>query len=341
MPHPDPNPPPIDAPRVQRLGRQVSRYALALLILLVAHTFARMTWHTLGVANATVFLAAVVLASLNGGYGPGLLVTALATVDLAYVFMPPYHSFLLSFEDLLFIVVFATLAVVTSSLQAHRRAAEDSLREAHAKLERDLVHMSEREQRSIGHDLHDGLGQELTGIAMLTAALASHLEKSDPAESAEAQRLVDLVQESIQHTRELARGLSPVDLEGQELVAALRRLAERVSRLPGINCRLNIASAPQLDAATGIHVYRIAQEAITNAIRHGKAHEIVLTLDAKPGRLQMTIADDGTSIPPHPRTTGMGLQLMKSRAKMMDGSVEIRPGAAGGTVVVLRVDRVR
>ena len=115
-------------------------------------------------------------------------------------------------------------------------------------LEREILDISERERLRIGYDLHDGLGQELSGTAMLSVALAQRLANVDSAPSAtaaaaDAEQIADLIHESIQHTRELARGLCPLDMDEEGLPAAIRQLAERVARLPGIRCQCGIAGA--------------------------------------------------------------------------------------------------
>ena len=314
------------------------QYASAVGLIVAAHVLSVFCWTTLGPATHTIFLAAVVLSALYGGYGPGLLATVLAGADLAYTFIPPYHSFAVDLHEAVFLVSFMAVALLTSALQARRRSAEATLRREHDELMRDLLDISEREQQRIGHDLHDGLGQELTGISMLSVALADQLRGQQSSAGPHADEVAALVQRSIRHTRELARGLCPVDLEGDGLAPALARLADLVSRLPNVRCTFDGVGHAAVDAATGVHLYRIAQEAINNALRHGRAKTAHVTLTAVDGRLTLTVADDGRGFTPDPASTGMGLRLMHYRARTVHATLELRPRPEGGTTVVCALD---
>jgi PAS domain S-box-containing protein len=200
-------------------------------------------------------------------------------------------------------------------------------------LEQEIVEISDRERQRIGHDLHDGLGQELTGIAMLSTALAEQIAAGEQANSHDAEKIADLVHESIRHTRELARALCPADLEDEGLAPALRQLSERVSGLPKVTCSFKAPEDVEVDVVTASHLYRIAQEAINNAIRHGGATRIDLSLTATASRLVLTVLDNGRGFDPAGCPRGMGLRLMEYRAKAMRGSIRIGPGAKGGTIV--------
>jgi signal transduction histidine kinase len=167
-------------------------YLLAIALIAASHVLIVGVNGLLGPATYTIFIAAVVLAAYFGGYGPSLLATVLASLDLLYTFLRPYKSFEIESENVMFLLAFLVVALVTSTLQAWRRKAEESLRRAHDELEqrvrdrteelarshRDILEIAEREQQRIGRDLHDGLGQELTGIAMLSTALAERSDSS-------------------------------------------------------------------------------------------------------------------------------------------------------------------
>jgi two-component system CheB/CheR fusion protein len=200
-------------------------------------------------------------------------------------------------------------------------------------LERDILEISERERVRIGHDLHDGLGQELTGLAMMSTALAERLEEDGAEASDEAERIADLIHDSIEHTRDLARGLCPLDLEDDGLSAALQRLTEHLARLPRLCCEYEAPATVRVNAAVGAHLYRIAQEAINNAVRHGRATKLTVKLSEVERRLVLVVADDGVGIPESPGAKGMGLRLMKYRAKMIGGVLDVRRGVERGTVV--------
>ncbi|HEX8914184.1 MAG TPA: PAS domain-containing sensor histidine kinase, partial [Humisphaera sp.] len=201
-------------------------------------------------------------------------------------------------------------------------------------LERDVLEVAEREQLRIGHDLHDGLGQELTGIAMLSTALSERLTAEGQAALAvEAEEVADLVHGAIAHTRDLARGLCPVDLEYSGLTPALQQLADRVGRLPGVACTFEADGRARPSSTAAPHLYRIAQEAITNAIRHGRAQRLEVTLRESAGTLTLAVADDGVGLPSDRVADGMGLRLMRYRAATIRGVLEVRRRPAGGTIV--------
>jgi len=328
------------------------RYGLAVVLVGIAHGASAM-FPTLAPALTSFFLAAVLIASLYGGLGPGLLATALSTIDLDYRFTRPYYSLELAFDDLVWVLAFLLVALLTSSLQARRRRAEDSLRIARQNLEQqveartaelmrsqqELVQISERERQRIGHDLHDGLGQELTGISMLITSLAQRLRDEGFEDAAEADHVTDLIHESIRHARDLAKGLCPVDLEEGGLSAALQLLADRLGRLPGVTCTFNSEVTVELDDITASHLFRIAQEAVNNAIRHGQARQITIALLSKAGQCELTVTDDGVGFPTGVRHSGMGLRLMEHRAKAIGAKVRIGPNNGRGTIVQCRFDR--
>ncbi len=204
-------------------------------------------------------------------------------------------------------------------------------------LEREVLEISERERRRIGHDLHDGLGQELAGIALLATVLADRLAKRDVGDARDAEKVAELVHSSIQHTRELARGLCPVDLEMEGICDGLRGLADRASLPPALLCSFATDSEIQTDATVTSHLFRIAQEAINNAIRHGKASRIAIRLAESNGNIVLTISDNGVGFPSDISHSGLGLRLMSHRAKMIRGSINVRRGENGGTIVSCEV----
>ena len=165
-------------------------------------------------------------------------------------------------------------------------------------LERALLDISAREQRRIGQDLHDGLGQHLTGIAFMAKVHEAKLAEKQIADAADAAKIVKLVNEAIHKTRELARGLLPVVSDAQGLMSALQLWAGEVEDLFGISCRFECETAVLIhDDAMATHLYHIAQEAVNNAIKHGHARNIVIRLAAENGWGTLLISDDGTGIP--------------------------------------------
>jgi PAS domain S-box-containing protein len=203
------------------------------------------------------------------------------------------------------------------------------------RLEKTILDISETERRRIGQDLHDGLGQHLTGIAFMSKVLEKRLAESSAPEAADAAKIVRLVNESIKMTRDLARGLLPVASEAHGLMSALRHWAGEVSELFHVGCRFE-CSDPFLvyDELLAEHLYRLAQEAVNNAIKHGRARSIAIGLAVVKGGGVLTIRDDGSGfdVLPAPQS-GLGLRIMNYRAKMIGGSLSVQSSRNGGTLV--------
>ena len=206
-------------------------------------------------------------------------------------------------------------------------------------LEREILAISEQEQRRLGQDLHDDLCQQLAGIGFLSERLAGKLQSRDAALAAMAAELSVLVQRTLERTRKLARGFCPVRLEAEGLADGLRELAAQTRRVFRVACRFRAERAARLaKPALGTPLYRLAQEAVTNAIKHGKARRIELRLAARGQTLVLTVQDDGLGFnPDNCSKSGMGLRLMQYRAEVAGGSLSIQPGRGKGTVVTCRV----
>jgi PAS domain S-box-containing protein len=203
------------------------------------------------------------------------------------------------------------------------------------RLEKAILEISAEEQRRIGQDLHDGLGQHLTGIAFMSKVQEQRLAEKGLPEATEAHRIVTLVNEAINKTRELAHGLAPVFADSQGLMSALGRWAAEVEDLFKVPCQFR-CDAPVLvhDTSMSTHLYRIAQEAVNNAIKHGRPGKILITLFIENGHGRLVIHDDGRGIPEvQENLPGMGLQVMNYRARMIGGSLNVYPARSGGTVV--------
>jgi PAS domain S-box-containing protein len=202
-------------------------------------------------------------------------------------------------------------------------------------LEEAILEISNREQRRIAQDLHDGLGQHLTGIAFMSKVLQEKLSDKFLPEAEEAAKIVKMVNEAIDNTRQLARGLHPVAAEPQGLMSALKKWANEVEALFHIRCSfrcdrpLNIY---EVNVAT--HLYRIAQEAVHNAIRHGKSGNIIIRLAGRNDTATLSIEDDGEGFPANPVSQpGVGLSIMNYRADMIGGSLKVQPNADRGITV--------
>ena len=202
-------------------------------------------------------------------------------------------------------------------------------------LEKTILEISAREQRRIGQDLHDGLGQHLTGIAFMSKVQEQKLIEKNLPEASDAAKIVNLVNEAIHKTRELARGLLPVVSDAEGLMSALQQWAGEVEDLFAVSCRFQCLTPVLIhDDAVATHLYHIAREAVNNAIKHGHARHIVIHLAALQHQAALTIQDDGYGIGnTTPGSKGMGLHLMTYRAKMAGGSLEVERVSTGGTMV--------
>jgi PAS domain S-box-containing protein len=204
-------------------------------------------------------------------------------------------------------------------------------------LERDLVRISEREHRRLGHDLHDGICQELAGIRFSVDAISRKQPKDSPARG-QLDSIATAVQRAIQHTRLLSRGLAPLQLEAGDIASSLTELAATTATLFEIHCRFDCKGrVPALDLDAATNLYRIAQEAIQNAIKHGRAKAIEVELDFTGRDARLTVADNGTGLPAKPAPAapgdGMGLKIMRHRAELLRGTVTVHAGPAGGVRV--------
>ncbi len=204
-------------------------------------------------------------------------------------------------------------------------------------MEQELSEISNREQRRIGSDLHDGLGQELTGLSLLLKSIETAVSRGAPQLEQQVVRVREVLTQAIESTRALARGLAPVNLERGGLPAALEHLARQCTSTYGLRCEYRGSLRPEvsIDEAPATHLYRIAQEGIANAAKHARARAIIVGLSSQAGGLTLEVRDDGQGIPEemqaHP--TGMGLKLMEYRARMMGGEISIARGENGGTII--------
>jgi PAS domain S-box-containing protein len=200
-------------------------------------------------------------------------------------------------------------------------------------LEKELLSISEREQRRIGQDLHDDLCQQLAGIEFLSKALQQQLDGQPQALKAE--EIARLIRSAIGYTRQLARGLSPMELEPEALMRGLRALAARTSEVFNVHCEFECpANVLVQDPSVSTHLYRIAQEALTNSIKHGQATRIKIVLSAGPEGAQLCINDNGKGLPGEGLgSSGMGLRIMRYRADMIGGSLTFGVNRPSGATV--------
>jgi signal transduction histidine kinase len=200
--------------------------------------------------------------------------------------------------------------------------------------------VSEHEHQRIGQDLHDGICQQLAAVGCAVHALAEDLRsRSDPG-AADAELIGRSLQQAMKDARQLAQGILPVHVGREGLAAALRRLAQTMTVLTGAQVRLvDDPGFPMQDSGIAMHLYRIAQEAVANAIRHGEAQNVTICLRVEPSFQELRIDDDGRGFAPQcaPLGTGMGLRTMHYRAQAIPGcSLSFVPLSPGGTSVRCR-----
>jgi signal transduction histidine kinase len=229
--------------------------------------------------------------------------------------------------------------MVVSRTTTLRRINEDLGNEISTRkhLERELVKVSEREHRRLGHDLHDGICQELAGIFYSIQAIAKRLGKSSPVQTS-LHAIVQAVQRSIHHTRLLSRGLAPIELENGELPTALEQLVADTASLFEVDCEFECPEpSTKFSPEVSSNLFRITQEAIQNAIKHGKATHIRVALHFKKREGILTITDNGSGIENKNSSkgegNGMGLTIMKHRAGIIRGTVCINSHNGSGTSV--------
>lgn len=203
-------------------------------------------------------------------------------------------------------------------------------------LEAELVRISENEQRRIGQDIHDDLCSQLSGIGCLTKVLEQKLRESHSEEAEMMESITGMVAQAGTKAREIAKGLVPAVLETQGLASALRELAARRRELFGVNCIAIIPEDPRLERipdSIAIQLYRIAQEGVTNAIRHSDAEVIELSLKVLDGHVEMKVRDNGKGMAREPIGSGMGLMTMRRRAEMIDADFSVQASPGGGTQI--------
>jgi PAS domain S-box-containing protein len=203
------------------------------------------------------------------------------------------------------------------------------------RLEREILEISTREQRRIGHDLHDGVCQQLAAIAYLVDVLGDRLLAKKTSGMAETERIGSLLNEANAQARSVARGLFPMRLEEHGLVLALEELAASTSSRYGIACRFACETAPvKVDSEVELHLYYIVQEALSNAVTHGKATDVMVTLTADENRLKLTVRDNGTGFQLSGKTcSGMGIRIMRYRAKVIGATLDVQSQVNQGTQI--------
>jgi len=207
------------------------------------------------------------------------------------------------------------------------------------RLDHEIARVADRERHRLGQDLHDRLGQHLTGTALTAQLLKEKLAARSAPEAGEAEKLVRYVEEGVDLTRNLARGFFSPEVEAEGLIVALQHLAEKVTERFHVDCTFNGDASIRIhDSTVANQLYRIAQEAATNSIKHGAAKHIDIWLAANGPELSLTITDDGAGFPDNrPQSEGLGLRLMRYDATLSGGTFDVRRNGERGTIATCRV----
>jgi signal transduction histidine kinase len=294
-----------------------------------------------------LFFAAVLVASWFGGLGPGLLAVVISAAASAYFFMRPYDDFriadpVMRLRVAMFMGEGVFVSVLAAVLQSTQRRARQAMADAR-RLERSILEASEAERRQIGHDLHEGLGQQLAGAAfranLLSRRLAAH--GNGTAEAADdAKAIEELLNHSVEWTRDLAAGLSPVRLRQDGLAAALEELADRTARESKTPCVFEgdeRSAGLQPEAAT--QLFHIAREALGEALRHAQPSRIVIGLITPAGgderAVVMTVRSDasGTGVAAGDQDGG-ALRTMEYRARLAGARLVLKRLKPAGTELI-------
>jgi signal transduction histidine kinase len=258
------------------------------------------------------------------------------------LFVPVWNALIALSAYCVVVWLFSNLIAMHREMEERIRQRTADLTEEIAerqRLEKAVLEITERERRSIGHDLHDGLGQHLTGTALIGKALVARMREGRRDATADVERIVSLVEEGIEQSRALAKGLLLAEIERDGLTDALQELAASTRVQFNVACDfLQDGEISLEENGSATHLYRIAHEAVRNAIRHGQSKNIHVDLSVRAGILELSIRDDGVGLAPaEERTDGLGLRIMAHRASMIGGSLVVERSPEGGTQVVCRV----
>ena len=264
-----------------------------------------------------------------------LLVNMAAGEHYADILTPIWNMTIRLSVFLLIIILISSRDELQILVRERTEKLQEEIRQRN-RLEKELLEAGEREQRRIGHDLHDSLGQQLTATALAGKVLAKKLTDKSAPEFAAADRLVVMIEESIELTRKLARSLHPIELQANGLADALQNLAANVSKAFDVACRFETSGVTALTSPeANTHLYRIAQEAVSNATRHGHARNVVISLTGSGKKILLAVTDDGVGLSADARVKkGMGLRIMDYRASMIGATFDVQNLPAGGTRAV-------
>ena len=210
------------------------------------------------------------------------------------------------------------------------------------RLERELIRIADDERRRLGQEIHDGICQQLAGVLLGLGALSRRLGRKGSVNPEDIETLSSLVEETIDEARGVARGLCPLNDDAEALASALYTLAKRTTEVSGIPVSFRMLGQVETnDATVANHLYRIAQEALSNALRHAHPTQVMLTLRGDDHDLILEVLDDGDGIQAETSIDGMGLRTMAHRAHLMEGEFVVACAQTKGTRVSCKISRER
>ena len=338
--------PPSAFTRVTMVMREQPAWRITLVALLLSVLFGWLDEATgWEVSLLILYAMPIFLAVWWGGRTAGVIVT-LCSVLVWWIVNEerlPYETGpaqLLAVVNRLF--YFSVVAYAVSAVRRKQDADAERIRilEGHRQLERDIVKVSEHEQQRIGRDLHDGLCQHLAAIGCAARVLAEDLQAQGVAASADVVMIEESIYDAVREARNLARGIFPVHVDRSGLAAALHDLAHTMSALTGASIKVReCEDVPTDKPEVSMHLYRIAQEAVANAVRHGEAAEVVIAVKMVGNALELSVEDNGKGMMPLTQIggEGMGLRTMRYRAQALAATLDFEPRSGGGTCVHCRM----
>jgi signal transduction histidine kinase len=300
------------------------------------------------VGHATLTVLYAIPISILAWYAGALaafsltVATILITAGLNYhigVFLSPM-AIVLELIRLAFFVFLSLTIPAFRSLQTHLHSVAKDRDVALAneiatrrKLEQEMLDSAERKQRGIGRDMHDGLSQHLIATAMISYAHAQRLSASQSEEAENAHKIVELVEQATTLARAISEALHPIEMSGNDLMSALEKFASTTSELFGIQCQFECPVPVIVDGpSTAEHLFRITQEGVSNAIRHGRATKVDISLQEIDTRIVLSVSDNGVGLPDSlSDRKGMGLQIMSARSQFIGGQFSLSRKVLGGT----------
>jgi signal transduction histidine kinase len=271
-----------------------------------------------GIAIAVSCVIATILADLAGGL-PRILIWNCVTAFVAY---------------LIFIFLFRRWHSLLSEMHLRVKERTADLQRELARreqLEKEIAVVAEEERNRVGRELHDSLGSHLTGTGLLAETIAKQLEKDNSAIRTTARKVVKLIDQGIELTREIARGLYSSELDGDGLFSALESLSRSASH-EGVKCEFEHSGKPPRSTELATQLYWVAREAVTNALKHAEPRNVKIQLQATDDYLRLKVEDDGRGLRQDAMRDGIGLKVMAKRAELAGGTLRVEE-AAQGTIV--------